>query len=63
MVVGDGVNVVEGIIIGNKRLAKALNFFELGNAYILTCHEKNEEDIGEIIFFKYSILPSIYGIQ
>lgn len=55
MVVGDGVNVLEGIIIGNKRLAKALNFFELRNAYILTCHEKNEEDIGEIIFFKYSI--------
>ena len=51
----DEVNGVEGIIIGNKRLAKALNFFELRNAYILTCHEKNEEDIGEIIFFKYSI--------
>ena len=53
--VDDGVNGVEGIIIGNKRLVKALNFFELRSTYILTCHERNEEDIGEIIFFKYSI--------
>ena len=55
VVVDGGLKALKGIIIGNQQLVKALNFFELRNTYILTCHEKNEEDIGEIIFFKYSI--------
>ena len=48
----DEVNGVEGIIIGNQQLVKALDFSALRNRLtILTWYEKNKEDIGEIIFF------------
>jgi hypothetical protein len=48
----DEVNGVEGIIIGNQQLVKALDFSALRNRLtILTWHEKNKEDIDEIIFF------------
>jgi hypothetical protein len=48
----DEVNGVEGIIIGNQQLVKALDFSALRNRLtILTWYEKNKEDIDEIIFF------------
>ena len=51
-VVVDEVNGVEGIIIGNQQLVKALDFSALRNRLtILTWYEKNKEDIDEIIFF------------
>jgi len=48
----DEVNGVEGVIIGNQQLVKALDFSALRNRLtILTWYEKNKEGIDEIIFF------------
>jgi hypothetical protein len=52
VVVDVGLKALEGIIIGNQQLVKALDLSTLRDRLtILTWYEKNKEDIDEIIFF------------